>query len=139
MHQPTPIAVAVVEHQDHFLIGLRPADVALAGYWEFPGGKIHADESPEQAAIRECREETEINVKIIARYPTANHQYPHAAVQLHFFRCSPLPVENSSAGPPSPLAPFRWVARQELSSYQFPAANSELLKRLSQSASGHSH
>ncbi|MCP4191871.1 MAG: (deoxy)nucleoside triphosphate pyrophosphohydrolase [Planctomycetaceae bacterium] len=136
MHQATQIAVAVVEHADHFLIGLRPAGVALAGYWEFPGGKIHTDESPEQAAIRECREETGLDVKIIEHLPSVHHQYPHASVQLHFFRCAPLPAKNPSHKPPSPVAPFRWVARSELNRYSFPEANSELIQHLSRSPSG---
>jgi mutator protein MutT len=52
------IAVAVVEHQGRFLIGKRPDDAALGGYWEFPGGKVEQGESPADAAIRECLEET---------------------------------------------------------------------------------
>ena len=50
---PTAIAVAVVEHDDRFLVGQRPAGKPLAGYWEFPGGRVEEGESPQQAAIRE--------------------------------------------------------------------------------------
>jgi 8-oxo-dGTP diphosphatase len=52
----TPIAVAVVEHDDRVLIGQRPPGVVLGGLWEFPGGKIFEGESAEEAAVRECRE-----------------------------------------------------------------------------------
>lgn len=55
---PTPIAIAVVQHADQFLIGQRPAGLVLSGYWEFPGGKIQLGETPEAAAVRECLEET---------------------------------------------------------------------------------
>src|SRR5437764_2006476 len=59
---PTPIAVAVVEKDGHFLVGQRPEGVSLAGLWEFPGGKIEPGESPEAAAVRECLEETGVDV-----------------------------------------------------------------------------
>ena len=48
--QPTEIAVAVVELDGKFLIGLRPEGIPLAGLWEFPGGKVELDESPAEAA-----------------------------------------------------------------------------------------
>ena len=48
--EPTEIAVAVVEHAGRYLIGLRPAGEALAGYWEFPGGKVPQGELPGEAA-----------------------------------------------------------------------------------------
>ena len=74
---PTIIAIAVVEHDDRFLIGQRPAGVALAGYWEFPGGKVEPDESPADAAVRECLEETGIQISVVGEYPTTRHQYDH--------------------------------------------------------------
>ncbi len=54
----TRIAIAVVEHDGNFLIGLRPSGAVLGGLWEFPGGKVEPDETPEAAAARECLEET---------------------------------------------------------------------------------
>ena len=61
---PTPIAVAVVEHDGRYLVGQRPAHVPLGGFWEFPGGKVERGETPEAAAIRECLEETGLTVHI---------------------------------------------------------------------------
>lgn len=55
---PQSIAIAVVQRGEQFLIGQRPLGVALAGLWEFPGGKVLPGESPEAAAVRECQEET---------------------------------------------------------------------------------
>ena len=52
---PTPIAVAVVRYDGKFLIGRRPEGVPLAGLWEFPGGKVHAGETPEAAAVFRAR------------------------------------------------------------------------------------
>ena len=119
------IAIAVVEHAGKYLIGLRPEGVPLAGYWEFPGGKVHAGESPEAAAVRECLEETGLAVRVVRECPPANHEYEQAAVCLHFFACEPL--ERALDTLP---ARFRWVAARELSDYQFPPANAALLARL---------
>jgi 8-oxo-dGTP diphosphatase len=59
-----PIAIAVVEQNNCFLIGKRPPGVVLAGYWEFPGGKILDGEEPSACAARECREETGVDVEV---------------------------------------------------------------------------
>lgn len=115
------IAIAVVEHQGQFLIGQRPAGVALGGLWEFPGGKVEPSESPANAAVRECLEEAGVLVQAGDEYPRREHDYTHAAVHLHFFRCRLLSVEQH------PKWPFRWVPRAELALYEFPAGNAELL------------
>ena len=81
------IAIAVVERDGQFLIGLRPEGESLAGYWEFPGGKVTAGETAEDAARRECLEETGLEVRIVGTYPAIAYDYPHASVQLHFFAC----------------------------------------------------
>ena len=121
----TPIAIAVVEHEGRFLIGQRPAGIPLAGLWEFPGGKIEPRETPEAAAVRECLEETGLAVEPLFRYPEHIQEYDHGRVQLLFIACR---IEPDSA--PEPKAPFRWVARQELSHYEFPRGNRLLLETL---------
>ena len=125
---PTPcvdIAVAVVEHDGKFLIGLRPAGVALGGLWEFPGGKVESGETPATAAVRECLEETGLAVRITGEYPRVVHDYAHGRVRLHFFECA-------LAEPPRPLPQgFRWVLRADLTQYSFPPANARLLSILS--------
>jgi len=121
------IAIAVVQDQEQFLVGPRGDEQVLAGYWEFPGGKIKPGETPEQAAIRECLEETGLLVQIVAQYPTVKHTYDHGTLQLYFFDCRPL-ADTSSA-----QAPFRWIPRQTLNQYRFPEANAEVLALLQES------
>lgn len=118
------IAVAVVEDESRFLIGLRPEGAQLAGLWEFPGGKVEPGETPSDAAIRECLEETGLAVRIRGQYPRAAHDYEYGRVRLHFFACAP--VEQRRALPAS----FRWVSRAELEQYTFPPANAELIELL---------
>ena len=84
------IAIAVVEREGQFLIGLRPAGAPLAGYWEFPGGKTAKGETPEDAARRECLEETGVTVRVIGEYPPATFDYPHGRVLLRFFACQAI-------------------------------------------------
>ena len=81
---PTPIAVAVVEHRGKYLIGRRPEGAALAGLWEFPGGKVEPGESPADAARRECLEETGLDVVVGAPYPEVVQQYDHDRVRSAF-------------------------------------------------------
>jgi 8-oxo-dGTP diphosphatase len=124
--RPVEIAVAVVENEGQFLIGLRTEGVPLAGLWEFPGGKVEPGEAAENAAIRECLEETGLAVRIIGEYPPTSHSYPHGAVELRFFACAPI------ASRPTLPARFRWVKPAELQGYSFPPANANLLKRLAE-------
>ena len=120
----TRIAVAVVERAGQYLIGRRPPDVPLGGYWEFPGGKVHADETPEAAAMRECWEETGLAVRVSSEYPAELHDYDHGRLELRFFACQLVDAAVE------PRAPFQWVPRDELSRYQFPEANRPLIERL---------
>jgi 8-oxo-dGTP diphosphatase len=65
----------------------RPTGKALAGLWEFPGGKVDPGESPEQALVRELREELAIRVEVGAAMSAVIWHYPWAVVRLLPFRC----------------------------------------------------
>jgi len=81
------VAAAVVQKPDgEFLLAERPTGKPYAGWWEFPGGKIEAGESPLHALVRELHEELGIEVDIAHPWLTRIYAYPHAAVRLHFFR-----------------------------------------------------
>ena len=118
---PTEIAVAVVRHGGNVLIGRRPQGAALAGLWEFPGGKVEPGETPAAAAVRECREETGLAIEVVAAFPSCDHHYRHGRVRLNFLDCR---VQGLAAEPHSP---FLWVAVDRLAQYEFPAANAQVL------------
>lgn len=81
------VAAAVVQRPDgEFLLAERPAGKPYAGWWEFPGGKIEAGESPYHALVRELHEELGIAVDVAHPWLTRVYSYPHATVRLHFFR-----------------------------------------------------
>lgn len=126
----TPIAIAVVEYRGSYLAGRRPEGVPLAGLWEFPGGKLRPEETPEQAAVRECLEETGVEVDVVGRLLRVAHAYPHGELELHFLLCRP----RSAA--PQAQAPFQWVGRQRLAELEFPEANRQVIQLLLDGAGG---
>jgi 8-oxo-dGTP diphosphatase len=82
---PVDVAVGVlIDAQDRFLLTSRPAGKVYAGYWEFPGGKLEAGESVEQALRRELHEELGITIGAASPWKVELVDYPHARVRLHF-------------------------------------------------------
>jgi mutator protein MutT len=120
------IAVAVIAHQGRYLIGLRPDGAALAGLCEFPGGKIHRDETPAAAAQREALEETGLAITVEGVHAVVEHEYPHARLRLHFLACKPQDTQRMENLPER----FLWVRGDELGCYEFPAANADIVARL---------
>lgn len=83
----THVAAAVMQRPDGtFLLAQRPAGKVYASYWEFPGGKVEAGESPYQALCRELHEELGVTVSTAYPWLVRTFDYPHALVKLHFFR-----------------------------------------------------
>jgi 8-oxo-dGTP diphosphatase len=97
----TEVAAAVIERPGEFLLAQRPEGKPYAGYWEFPGGKIEANEDPRAALARELREELGIEVREATPWITRVYVYTHATVRLHFFRVTawdgePQPLEDQA-------------------------------------------
>ena len=79
------VAVGVlIQNDGAFLLTSRPEGKPYAGYWEFPGGKLEAGETVEQALERELHEELGIAVSLIELWREELVDYPHALVRLHF-------------------------------------------------------
>ena len=79
------VAVGVLVLEDgSFLLTSRPTGKAYAGYWEFPGGKLEADETVEEALRRELQEEIGITIHDCTLWKMERIDYPHALVQLNF-------------------------------------------------------
>jgi 8-oxo-dGTP diphosphatase len=79
------VAVGVLLQADgRFLLTSRPEGKVYAGYWEFPGGKLEAGETVEQALRRELQEELGITIGTAQVWKTQMVDYPHALVRLHF-------------------------------------------------------
>ena len=87
---PVEVAVGVLVERDaagregRFLLTSRPEGKVYAGYWEFPGGKVEAGETIEQALARELHEEIGIRIGAAHPWQTLVMDYPHARVRLNF-------------------------------------------------------
>ena len=128
---PILIAVAVVIADGRVLVGRRPSDVAdAAGRAEFPGGKVEAGESPEQAAARECREESGVEVRVNGLLDVVTAPSTLGPVEIHFHAAEPIDPEGAVD------PPFAWVPIGQLVASRFPAANAGVIARLMAGRSG---
>jgi 8-oxo-dGTP diphosphatase len=83
--RPVDVAVGVlIDREGRFLVTSRPEGKVYAGYWEFPGGKLEAGESVEEALRRELHEELGIRIGAVHPWKIEMMDYPHARVRLHF-------------------------------------------------------
>lgn len=82
-------AVALVDVEGHVLLGKRLKGKHMADMWEFPGGKIEAGETPEQALIRELKEELDIDVEAscLAPFTFVSHEYEEFTLLLLLYVC----------------------------------------------------
>jgi 8-oxo-dGTP diphosphatase len=123
---PARVGIALIRRGGRALIRRRPPGTAMAGYWEFPGGKCEPGESPAEATARECREEIGLEVVVGRLRREVTHRYPHAWVQLSYFDCVTLDPDAD----PDPCTGFRWVAEEALAGLSFPEANEPILLEL---------
>jgi len=124
----TVVAVALVDADGRVLLAQRPQGKAMAGLWEFPGGKIHAGESPEAALIRELKEEIDIDVTAacLAPFTFASHAYEK------FHLLMPLYVCRRWKGVMRPLEgqTLAWVRPEKLGTFPMPPADIPLIAML---------
>lgn len=115
------VAVAIItDDQQRILITQRPSHVPHGGCWEFPGGKLEANELAEDALIREIREEIGIEIHQCLFLGDFSYQYPDKLVQLlvfHVTRFSGTP--SCLEGQPN----MKWIEKVNLNPEDFPAAN----------------
>jgi 8-oxo-dGTP diphosphatase len=122
------VACALIDADRRVLIAQRPEGKTLAGLWEFPGGKIDADERPEEALIRELREELgiEVNEACLAPLTFASFAYPDFHLIMPLYVCRRwtgfVAAKEHQA--------LKWVFPKDLRSFPMPPADAPLIPAL---------
>ncbi len=132
----TPIIVAtgVLEHHGRIFIQKRLPKGAWASLWEFPGGRIEPNETPEQALVREYQEETGFKITIRNPLGVIKHGYTRYRVTLHCFLCT-LGTDNTTPTLHAAVE-YRWAPLDELDHFAFPAGHRKLIDQLRQEQEG---
>ncbi len=121
-------AAALIDPDCRVLIAQRPQGKSLAGLWEFPGGKVEADERPEEALIRELHEELGISVEesCLAPLTFASFAYPDFHLLMPLYICRRwsgfVEARENQA--------LKWVAPKNLRAYSMPPADAPLIPAL---------
>ena len=119
------VAVALVDADGRVLLARRPPGKAMEGLWEFPGGKLAAGETPEQALIRELREELGIDTEqsCLAPLAFASHGYDDFHLLMPLYVCR---VWNGTVVPKEGQE-LRWVRPVRLGDFPMPPADAPLI------------
>ncbi len=119
------VACALVDADGRVLLTRRPPGKPMAGLWEFPGGKLLADETPEAAVIRELREELDVDTEesCLAPLTFASHAYDDFHLLMPLYVCrvwrgTPAPLEGQELG---------WVRPRDMAAYPMPPADRPLV------------
>ena len=128
LKRPTwiPVVTGLIRKGDKLLVGQRPVGHSLAGQWEFPGGKIEKNETPEQALARELQEELAIDAEIGQIKLAGTHTYGDTGIAILFYEVlfwkgEPKTVHHME---------LRWVTPSELKLLSIPDANKKILDRI---------
>ncbi len=125
------IGVGVIRnHNAEILIDRRLKSGEMGGFWEFPGGKIEANETVEECIRREIKEELGVEVAVRERLLTINHDYVKFTVTLFVHHCQYL------SGEPQTIEcdEVRWVKVEDIDQYTFPEANTKIVDTLKMQA-----
>ena len=121
-------ACALIDADGRVLICKRPVGKAMAGLWEFPGGKIELGERPEDAVIREMQEELGVTIKeaCLAPFTFASHSYPDSHLLMPLYVCRRWEGMPTAREHPE----IKWVAPKDLTKYVMPPADAPLIPLL---------
>jgi mutator protein MutT len=120
------VTAAILVHRGRILIARRPPGDRLAGYWEFPGGKLEAGEMPRACLKRELYEEFGIQARIGRFFDHTDYHYDHLAVRLLVFRAE---IESGELQPAAHDA-IRWVTPAQMGRYRFAPADRPIVAHL---------
>lgn len=113
------VVAALICKGNHFLICRRPPHKARGGLYEFPGGKVEADETPRQALQRECLEELAVDTEVYEPVADVEHSYPDLTIHLTLYRV------KLQSGEPKGLEhdDLQWITADQLDAFCFCPAD----------------
>lgn len=122
------VALALIYDDGRWLVGKRAPGRIFAGMWEFPGGKMLDGETPEQAAVRETREETGLMVQPLRRLDGLTDNQGAYPVHLYTVYCRRIGGQAAPCGPA--ILELRWVGLDELRRLDMPPINARIIEQL---------
>lgn len=120
------VSAAIIVSDNKILIAKRGETKSLANLWEFPGGKVEGNESPEECVVREIQEELNINIKVLKHFSTNIHKYDFGEIKLIAF----LAELESGEIELREHADFKWVLIDNLSNFEFAPADIPIVEKL---------
>ncbi len=120
------MSVGVLFKGDKVLIVRRPEEKMLGGLWEFPGGRLQAKESAEDACIRILKEKVNLNATIESKLTRIRHAYTHFKITADIFICTLISGRVRRNGPTDHC----WVTLSTLERYPFPTSNHKFISKL---------
>lgn len=125
--KPIKVVCGIIWKEGKVFIARRKPGKSLAGFWEFPGGKLEEGEEPEPALIRELQEELGMEVKISNHFGNKTHHYESFSIELIAYACEFI-VASYNLTDHDEIA---FVNPQELSDYQIAPADLFIVEMLS--------
>jgi mutator protein MutT len=120
------VAIGIITRGGELLLTRRAQGDRFEGLWEFPGGKLLANESASECLHRELEEELGVEVEIVARLAPISHDYGDLKVTLHPF----VAIIESGEAEAKAACELRWVPAEEVRDLPFPAANRDLVSSI---------
>jgi 8-oxo-dGTP diphosphatase len=120
------VTAGVIIHEDKVLITRRAPNENFAGSWEFPGGKIEPNETPEDCLVREIKEELNIDVSIEKFCTEVTHDYGHMIVHLMTYYCTIIKGDIQI----SVHDQYKWVKINDLVKYDLLPADIPIVKKI---------
>jgi mutator protein MutT len=120
------VAAIIKNNEGKILIAQRNLKKSQGGLWEFPGGKIEAHETKEQAIVREIKEELNMDIKCDSYFDEKVYKYPEKTIRLIALYCSMINdyyevLEHEQ---------IKWVDINELNDYEFAPADTYFVKKI---------
>lgn len=120
------VTAAAMIRNGKVLIAQREAGSHMEYRWEFPGGKLEPDETPEECIKREIKEELDMDIKVIDIYKVVKFEYEEKDILLLCYLCKILKGEGKSLE----CNDFKWVTRDELEGFDFVPADLPIVEKL---------